>query len=102
MNNREIKPVSFNNVREREMLDFLEDKKFATYVKGLIQKDMNNKNNPIPDISVESLLKVIASGMISNASLNTDQLEKVSEEEKLSEEIKGKMLGVKRKKRSME
>jgi len=37
---RETKRVSFNKIKENEMLDFLKDKEFSTYIKKLIREDM--------------------------------------------------------------
>ena len=37
---RETKRVSFNKIKENEMLIFLKDKEFSTYIKKLIEKEM--------------------------------------------------------------
>ena len=37
---RKTKRVSFNKIKENEMLDFLKDKEFSTYIKKLIEKEM--------------------------------------------------------------
>lgn len=68
MNNRTIKPVSFNEDTEKEMLDFIKDKKFATYVKGLIQKDIDYKKNGSVFNIDEMLRGILAGNIITNIS----------------------------------
>lgn len=42
--NSVVKTVKFNKKTDKDILDHIEDKKFVTYVKELIRKDINGKN----------------------------------------------------------
>lgn len=39
-----VKKVSFNNQNDADLLEWLSDKTFSTYVKQLIREDMKNGN----------------------------------------------------------
>ena len=45
MSNRFSKPVAFNRSRDQKILEFIENKNFSGYVKGLILEDMKKRTN---------------------------------------------------------
>jgi len=47
-----VKPVSFKE-KETDLLEFIKDKDFTYYVKELIKRDMNKKENKIEEIKLK-------------------------------------------------
>ena len=80
---RSLKPVVFTD-KDSDLLEFIEDKTFSTYVKGLIRKDMNHeteitsfKENTMVEIQ-QMLLRLIND----KGSINKEDITEITEVKK--------------------
>ncbi|ACD14155.1 hypothetical protein FDC50_12840 [Clostridium botulinum] len=97
---RDLKPVSFNydNERDVKLLEYAQKAgmKFGTYVKFLIEKEMNGSNNNNLDINsianaINQLTKVIESKSFVTNSISSDNIDdkpkKLSDKDKETKNI---------------
>ena len=81
------KTVVFNSISDEELLKHLKGKKFSTYVKTLIEKDMNGETTTAEDVLKYILSRGLNVGAITNPIIQEEQKIEKPVEEKIEEPV---------------